>query len=479
MNIKSFGKSTFIYSIGTIALRFTTFLLIPLYTHYLTKAEFGLLQTLLLSVQVIITINDLGMRSALMRFFAEYEKKNKLNVLLGSSFSLNIIIGLFFILLALSIPNRLISTMFNIETIPNLILFTVLVAIGQTLSLNILSYFRAKDQGIVYMIVSLLTSLFLIALTYLLLVIFKKGIVGILWAQAISFFLMWFLILLWILLKHGLTIKKETLITLFKFGSPLIFAMSGDLIINTSGNYFLGYFNSLEDVAIFSLAYKIASIGIMVLIGPFQMAYEPFVFRNKDDKNLNSLISRILLYIIIVFIVLGWGLVFIFKDLISLIAPSEYKSAFYFIFLILPGVGITLFNYIGQSLLHINNKTKTTGTIVLASTIISLVASYFLIKSYGIYGLVVGLNFYLFLSSIALFYFGNKEVKIKLDFPKLSLILFIGIILFISVYILSYYNDYVYYTLSPLVFVMGILVLWKSNIFSQEEKNYFKNILRK
>ena len=132
MNLKSFSKSTLIYSVGTVALRFTTFLLIPLYTHYLTQAEFGLLQTLLLTIQVIITINDIGMRSALMRFFAEYEHKNKLNELLGSSFSLNVIIGVIFLLATFLVPDTFISNLFDIELIPNLLLFTVLVGVGQT-----------------------------------------------------------------------------------------------------------------------------------------------------------------------------------------------------------------------------------------------------------------------------------------------------------------------------------------------------------
>ncbi|MCB9247698.1 MAG: oligosaccharide flippase family protein [Ignavibacteriales bacterium] len=68
---------------------------------------------------------------------------------------------------------------------------------------------------------------------------------------------------------------------LFKFGYPLILATSGTILVTTSGNYFLGSFRNLEAVALLAVGYKVATIGIMILIAPFQLAYEPYVFSNK------------------------------------------------------------------------------------------------------------------------------------------------------------------------------------------------------
>ena len=477
MSLKSVSKNTVIYSLGTLALRFTTFLLIPLYTHYLTKAEFGLLQTLLFTVQIIITINDVGMRSALMRFFAEYEVKNKISELLGSSTLINVFIGIAFLLIAIIIPDSFLFNLFDIEIIPNLLLFTVLVGVSQTLSLNILSYFRAKDQGIVYMIISLTTSIILILTTYLFLVTFNFGIIGVLWAQSISFITMWLIVLAWIIYKHGLQIKSRTIILLYNFGFPLIFAMSGDLVINTSGNYLLGYFNNFEEVAIFSLAYKIAAISIMVLIGPFQMAYEPFIFREKNNEKVKKIISSIATYISLAYLIVSVGILLIFKDLINVIGTSEYADAYHLLFLLLPGIGATIFNYIGQSLLHFNNKTKVTGSIVLFSTVISMVMLYFLVKFYGTIGLIASLNFYLIISSFLLLYFGIREVKIILEIKRLTIIALIGLGLFVSIYYLSYFNSIVFYFVSLFLLFITLFILYLSNFFMENEKIQFQKII--
>ncbi len=241
MSLKSFSENTIIYSIGTIALRFTSFLLIPLYTHYLSKEHFGLLQTLLFTIQVLITINDVGMRSAIVRFFSDYETKNQLDKLIGSSISINLFAGLFLLLIALMLPNSLFNNLFNTKTGTNIIFLTFLVGVTQTLSLTILSYFRVKDKAVTYMAISFASSIFLILSISIFLVFTDMGIEGILSAQIISYSLMWFLTASWIAIKEGLKVEYKNIVKLIQFGSPLILAMAGDLIISTIGIYLLGF----------------------------------------------------------------------------------------------------------------------------------------------------------------------------------------------------------------------------------------------
>ncbi len=477
MNIKSFGKNAAIYSIGTIALRFTSFLLIPLYTRYLTQEEFGLLQTLLFTIQIIITFNDVGMRSALMRFFTKFEKQNKIGELLGSSFIIILFAGSFFLLISLIIPDKTIAEFFHTKVISNLIVLTVLVGVTQTLNLNILSYFRARNEGLFYMYVSFGTAILLIISIALALVVFNLGIIGVLYAQAFTFGLSWLAVLFFILSKHGLRIKISTLSMLFKFGFPLIFAMSGDLILYTSGNYFLGHFGNLEEVALFALALKIAQISIMVLIGPFQMAYEPFVFSHQDDADIAETISKIVTYVTFAFIILSFGILYLFRDLIYLIGEKEYYASYYLIFLILPGMGFTLLNYVGQSLLHMNNKTQVTGKIVFISTIVSLVITFFATKYFGVYGLIFGINFYLIASAVALFYFGYREFKVKLEYSRLFIISLTGLFLFIAIYILSFYSRIIYYPALLLLSVSILFMLYKSSFFTNDEKEQFWNVI--
>lgn len=470
MKFKSFGKNTAIYSMGTVALRFTMFLLIPMYTRYLTKEEFGLLQTLLFSIQIIITVVDVGMRSALMRFFNKYHETNKINLLIGSSLLLNILAGGILLFISSFISDSLIANFFHTQKIPNLVLLTFTVGIFQTLSLNVLSYYRAKEKGISYVTISVVTSLLLILTTYAFLAFYNLGLIGVLWAQIIVFSIMWLVVLIQIILRHGISIEKKLVYDLLKFGFPLIFVMSGDLIINTFGNYLLGHFHDLEKVAVYSLGYKIASISIMLVIGPFQMAYEPYIFKNIKNRNLKNIIAKVTTYVTLLFIISSLIILFISKQLISIVGTKEYADSYSLIFLILPGIGFLSLNYVGQSLLHIENKTHITGVIVTAVTLISVFILYFAVKIFGIYGLIISINLYLIFTSISVFYFGYKTIPVKLEYLRILILLSIAAVFFVLIYELSFLNNYVYYTAIPVCFILTAIFLLKSNFFYSNEK---------
>ena len=79
MSLKKLGENTAIYAIGNVGLRAASFLLIPLYTHTLSVADYGLLATLLITIQLMLIVMNMGMRTTLVRFLKEHEENNKIN----------------------------------------------------------------------------------------------------------------------------------------------------------------------------------------------------------------------------------------------------------------------------------------------------------------------------------------------------------------------------------------------------------------
>lgn len=482
MKLKSFSKNTLYYAIGIIIIRFTTFLLIPLYTEFLSKEDYGLLATLLFTTEIIITINDVGMRSAFMRFFSDYQSKNKLNDLIGSSTFINIMVGIILLGVSFFIPASYLSKLFQVEVLENIIILTILVGIFRTLSLNILSYFRAKNQGGNYMIISIVSSILLIISTWIVLKYLRMGINGVLYAQIFTYGLSWLFVLVWVIIKDGLKITKQTSSILFKFGYPLILATSGTMLVNTSGNYFLGAFKSLEDVAVLAVAYKVASIGIMVLIAPFQLAYEPYVFSNKTNPELKNTISKIITFITLAYLLVSLLILYVFRYVINILGNGGYSEAYVLIIFLLPGLGFTALNYIGQSQIHLNNKTKTTGFISFIVTIISIIITYFCTKLFGSFGTAFGINTYLIISGFALFYYGNKEFKVHVETKRINIILVTGLLALTAFYLLSYQTYFVFYLFTTLIIIFILLAIMFSKFLFNNEKqlllNGFNNILK-
>lgn len=150
MSLKTLTKSTLIYSVGTIIIRISAFILIPFYTHSLSVSDYGLLSALLLTSQIIIPIVDFGVVSALMRFMKEYDDKNSGGDLLGSSFLINLLAGFFIVEISGITLGPIFKAFFKIEDVFNYAILVSSASVLQSLCVNTISYFRARNQGMMF-----------------------------------------------------------------------------------------------------------------------------------------------------------------------------------------------------------------------------------------------------------------------------------------------------------------------------------------
>ena len=67
--LKRLAKHSAIYGIGGLVSRILAVLLLPLYTHYLTRADYGRVETLTAASAVLVIVLRLGISSAFFRFY--------------------------------------------------------------------------------------------------------------------------------------------------------------------------------------------------------------------------------------------------------------------------------------------------------------------------------------------------------------------------------------------------------------------------
>ena len=479
MSIKDFSKNTVIYSIGSIGLRFSAFLLLPLYTKYLTVENFGFLQTLLLTIQIMITIIDVGVRSSIVRFLEEYKSHNKIGILLGSSLFINFlssfVVTLFSYLILVPFFNGIVDS----ENISKLILLVSLTAIFQTLSLNIMAYYRAQNESLKYMFVSISAAVLLIITTIIFLVYLQMEIEGVLISQIITYFLVWFLASIINFAKHGFAISKAAIKQIFSFGFPLIFAMSGDLITSTTAIYFLTFFHGLTEVAIYSLGFKLAQIATMIIIGPFQMAYEPYIYSQQDNPKLKTIIAQLTTYLLLSFGLISFLLVYILRDLMNILFTSNYSSSYYIVFFILPGIGLIGMQYIAQSMLHLKNKTNITGITIATVTILSIILNYFFIQYWSIPGLIISYNLVMALTTFVLLKYGLKEFPVKFEIKRLIIGIIIFLFLITLICLLHNSSNYIFYSLPIIIFFICIYALFHYKYFNTNEIKFINEYISK
>jgi O-antigen/teichoic acid export membrane protein len=474
-----FGKNAVIYAIGTTGLRLSGFILIPVYTHFLPLNEYGLLATLLITINFMVTVMDLSLRSGLMRFVTEYKSKGKLKYLLGSLLMLNIICGLVVTANVFLFLKPVFISVLHTQDVTKYMVLASLASMVQSVSINILSYYRAENAGMRYMITNLSVAVILILSNYLLFILLNAGIEGAIFAYIISYGSVGLITALMVYSKTGIGISGEALKQLFRYSAPLIFATSGFSIMDTTAAYFLSFYTNLEQVGIYNLGSRLSQITSMVIILPFQLAYEPFLFANLDKPDIKEMVSKLATYILLAFTVVASIIVFIFRDLISVIAPPEYFSAYYIIFFLLPGATFSGFFYIGQSLIHIKTKTHITGITVAAFSILSVSLNYFLIRYYGMTGMILTYNIIWVSIALIIMKAGLKAFPVKLEKKRLA-ILSVTLVLILSfVYLMHDTSNYLYYSLIPALFLLVLLSYYYGGFFDSREKQFINKIVEK
>jgi O-antigen/teichoic acid export membrane protein len=475
MSLKLFGKNAVVYAIGNIGLRAVAFLLIPLYTHSLAIRDYGLLMTLLLTNEFMLIPMNCGMRLALVRFAKEYEKDNRISALLGTSCFLNLLAGLIVTAVSFTLLVPVFRSVLHCDNVTPYIGMVCSISLLQSMSIHLMDYYRAQNKSIKFMIAGLVSAGILLVASYMLLFVLNMGAMGALWARIAAYGIILLPISFDIFSKTGIRISFKLILELARFGFPLVFSMSSEMIIVGASVYFLSIYSGLESVAIYSLGQKLATVLAITLILPFQMSFQPFIFANLNNPNIKKQMSQLLTYLVLAISAASFCILFGSRLLLPYIAPPAYSSAYSMIILLLPGMAFIGIYYFAETLLTTVKQTKIIGLTMTACAVISIVLNYTLIPLLNQYGAIIAVNACYMLAGSLLFIIGRKKFPVPFESKRLIIAagLFIAVIL-LNLALLKANNNI--YCLAGITTVFAALcVLHFGSFYNEREKMFLGN----
>ncbi|MHC4986975.1 MAG: lipopolysaccharide biosynthesis protein [Planctomycetota bacterium] len=477
MSLKFLGKATFLYAVGNICLRAASFLLIPIYTHYLAGDDFAVLMILLLSTQFMIAGMNCGTEHSIVRFAKHYEKNGLLNDLMGTAFLVSILSSLIVACIVLTLLLPFFQHVLHRQNATVLIILTLLCALFQSLCDMLTAYYRSQNQPIKFTIVGIATALILTVLSFVFLFFLKMGVHGALIAKFITHGLIFGIIALQIYSKTGFGISFKLFGKLLHFGLPLAMSSCGQHVITGAGVFVLSVLAGLNSVAIFSLGYKLASVLLMVLVFPFQLAFQPYVFSQLDTPDIKKQMSRSLTYMVWAVVAGSFCILFGLRLLFPLIAPPEFSNAYIVTLMILPAMAFLGLFYYGETLLKTTQRSYAIGLFVAISAIFSIIANYFLIDYFSWYGAILASNTTLLLLGGSLFIIGLREYPISIEWRRLrtAVILFVGV-LALNLLLLKT-NLYLFCVTELTVAAVVLFTAFRSSLLDEREKQFAKHLM--
>lgn len=370
--------------------------------------------TLLVTVEMMIIFMGIEIKSALIRFYQEFESVKLTGQLMGSSILINVL-GCFVVTgFSLMIFPTLLRNHDQGNSILPYLLLTCYVAAAQSLYWCMLSYHRARNEALKYLIFNLLSALFILSFSLLALMVFHAGIKGILLVQIASYGIIALFIFLNLLRTIPVAVSSFTFWQLVRFAFPVAVAASTWSSMGAVNRYFLAYFMGLEVVGIYDLGYKLASFLLLTVVMPFQMAYGPFAFANLERPDIKEKLGRLFMVLILSLLSVSLIVILALPSLMRIVAPPEYLEAYGVTLYILPSIAMTGIYYWAVALIQIVKKTYVIGLTAVLAAGLNIVLSYWLIPLFGWRGSAVATNIAVLFVTLTIFIIGMRLFPVPL-----------------------------------------------------------------
>lgn len=325
-------KGTFITFFGFLLLKALRFILVPLYTRYLSPEDYGILGVFLPLIELLIIISTLGLNSSIIYFLFEYrseEKKyrNFISTVFISNLFFSVVISLIFYFFSplfykFFFKNKIENS--NIYIL--LVIFIILLYVPQQIVLSLL---QAREKRLEIAIISTLNFLILFVLLLYQLVIKKSGAFGQILAsfyQNLLFFSPFFLYLLFLIGKKfsfSFKLLKEAL----SYSLPLLPHSLSMWFLNLSDRLILSKYSGLAETGYYTFAYTCGLVMYAFVTG-MQAVWGPVFFdvrkNNKDSANILG--AQASHWSLLLGIIAGFGIYFT-PEFVKIIASKKYWIA--------------------------------------------------------------------------------------------------------------------------------------------------------
>ena len=449
---KQLKRNTLIIAIGNLGSKAIAFILAPLYSFYLSTSQYGTMDLITTTANLLMPFFCLDIYEATFRFTSDskYEEKEV--------FSASIFLG--FITSFVSLVILLVLSVFI--NIPDVILYALIAsAIDVTYNI-VIQYARGKQKMLTFALSGVINSVVILVASIIFLILLKFGLKGWIFAYLIAKVIAILFVLLsikgWKLFSLK-SIKKSFFHEAFAYCLPLLPTTSMWWIMNASDRYMIAYFVGASANGIYAVANKLPSI-LSVFENVFYQAWQTTAINTIADDDRDSFYSSVFNKYYIVLSIGVLGLLVILKKLTLTIFESSFSDAWMCTSILVVSVMV---HALGGMLGIYYTVFKNTRGALLTSIIgasVNTILNFFLIPIYGI-NVAAVTTLIGYFAVVAYRWFDIKKyITIK---PDKTNMIFLFILLIIQ--IIMYYSDSIYALLGRIVIFGMVLIKYRRTLF--------------
>jgi O-antigen/teichoic acid export membrane protein len=321
------GRHTLIYGAGMLLGRAVGFVMLPVYTRYLTPADYGTLQliTMVLEVMSIVAGSRLG--AGIFYFFQKADTEaDKRSVLSTAALVLAASYGCVAVGTYLAAPSIAVLVFRSAADTP-----LVRIAAGglasDSLLLVPLAFLQARERSTTYVAVTFAKLVIQVGLNILFLVGMRLGVAGVLWGSLISSAVVGTALTIHLFLRVGARVSARTMRDLLRFGLPFVATQVATFILTFGDRYFLNRAGDVAVVGLYGLAYQFGFLLGALAYVPFNSVWEPVRFAIARRADRDAVYARVHLYFNVLLVALTLVIALFVEDFLTIAAAPAFRPA--------------------------------------------------------------------------------------------------------------------------------------------------------
>jgi len=325
--LKNTAKNTAIYAVGTSIRRITGFVMLPIYTQYLTPEDYGVVSLLTMVIEIAGVLIGLRISQALFRYYilseTEDEKKKIVSSVLISVFVVSTVgmaIIYFFSGALASIIFGTIKYQYELQLFSSTLMLNALIAVG-------LSYIRARQKPVIFVSIGVISLVLQVVLNIIFVVVLEMHVRGVIYSAIISSFIIAITLVTYVLSRVGVCYSRIVVIKLYKFITPLMFAALGAIYVSYADKYFLRVYSGLTDVGLYTLAVRVCSV-LAVAAEAFNLSWGVDRYEVAKMHNAREIYNYFFRLFSVVLVTISAGIVLFADNLFfAMTEPAFYPAA--------------------------------------------------------------------------------------------------------------------------------------------------------
>lgn len=323
-------KHSGIYGLAQIISRVASIVLLPVYTSYLSPADYGCIAILDLTVGVLALLVGPGIAGAVNRFHFDARDEAETGRVWWTGLTLVGLLGL-----ALLIPAWLLrGTLARLTLGPDLewgayyyalvLPMLWLTVVGELPSV----YLRARKWSGVFLAVSLGRLALNVALNIYFLAVLRLGIAAVLLGNLITATVVTAGLLALLVANIGrFAFHRPLARELLRFAAPLAVTGITGLAMHNADRYLIRLFLDMDQVGIYSFAYTVGQGVNTLLLGPFLAIWAVAIYEIAGQPEAKRVYAHVFEYFFYVVSLVMLGISLFARPLMGLVAAESYGPA--------------------------------------------------------------------------------------------------------------------------------------------------------